>query len=118
MSAATAPQLTVRMYDFIVWVTARAAHFPREYRFILGNRLLDTAYGCHDRLVQARKVTGVERANAQLAADVLLESLRTQLLTAQELRCIDLRQYEHGAGLLNEIGRMLGAWRKGQGMVS
>ncbi len=113
MPAANATQLTVRMYDFILWITARAASFPRAYSFILGNRLLDTAYVCHNQLVHARKVGGVERIRAQLDADVTLEALRTQLLTAQELHCIDLRQYAHGAGLLNEIGKMLGSWRTG-----
>jgi len=29
---------------------------------------------------------------------------------AHELKCVSTAQYEHGARLLNEVGRLLGGW--------
>jgi hypothetical protein len=104
--------LFARYADLMTWLVQRTEKFPRSQRFILASRLLDTAFACHAELIRARKVRGAARAQALLEADILLEALRLQLRLAHELHCISLRQYEHGAGLINEVGRMLGSWRK------
>ena len=46
-----------------------------------------------------------------LEADILLDVLRTQIRMAHELGCLSIEQYAQGAGLVNEVGRMLGTWR-------
>ena len=97
--------------DFLTWLAPLVEKFPRSQRFILGNRILDSAYWCQRDLIRARKVSGPARADALLSADIELEVLRQQLRTAHDTRCISTRQYEHGAGLLNQIGGLLGTWR-------
>lgn len=97
--------------DFMAWLIPIIEKFPRSQRFILGSRLLDTSYYCQRDLIRARKVRGAARADALLSADVELEILRLQLRTAHELHCLTVRQYEHGAGILNQIGGFLGSWR-------
>ena len=104
--------LFARFHDFCVWLAPAVEKFPRSQRFLLADRLLDTAFACHADLILARKVSGPQREAALLAADVKLETLRLQLRLAVDLRCISVRQYEHAARLLDEIGRMLGSWRK------
>ena len=104
--------LFVRFYDLLAWLVPRVEKFPRSQRFILASRLLDTAFACHARLIRARKVSGAARQEALLQADVALETLRLQLRLAHELRCINTGQYEHGARLVNEIGKMVGSWRR------
>ena len=86
--------------------------FPKAQRFLLASRLMDTAFACHAELIRARKVTDAARAQALLRADVELETLRLQWRLAHELSCISTGQYEHGARLMDEVGRLLGAWRK------
>ncbi|MCB0042117.1 MAG: diversity-generating retroelement protein Avd [Caldilinea sp.] len=100
-----------RYSDLMAWLVQRVESFPRAKRFTLGNRLLDSGFRCHQHLVRARKLNGAARATALLDADVELETLRLQLRLAHELHCLSTRQYEHGAGLVNEIGRLLGSWR-------
>lgn len=115
MPPPTAPSespLFSRLSDLLLWLTQRTEKFPRTQRFLLANRLMDTAFACHEQLIRARKVAGVLRADALLQADIQLETLRLQLRLAHELRCITMQQYEHGAGLINEVGRLLGSWRK------
>jgi hypothetical protein len=46
-----------------------------------------------------------------LQADVELETLRLQWRLAHETRCVSTAQYEHGAKLIDEVGKMLGRWR-------
>ena len=52
------------------------------------------------------------RAQALLRADVDLETLRLEWRLAHELRCVSTSQYKHGARLIDEVGKLLGAWRK------
>ena len=103
--------LFAKYYDLMAWLSPAVEKFPRSQRFLLANRLLDTAFACHAELIRARKVTGQARAQALLQADVDLETLRLQWRLAHETRCISTGQYEHGAKLMDEVGRMLGRWR-------
>lgn len=104
--------LFTKLYDWLAWVTPCVEKFPRAQRFVLASRLLDATFACHAELIRARKVTGAERGQALLQADIHLESVRLQWRLAHELRCISTGQYEHGARLINEVGRLLGAWRR------
>lgn len=104
--------LFARYHDLMTWLVQRTEKFPRSQRFILASRLLETAFACHAHLIRARKVSGAARAQALLEADILLETLRLEWRLAHELRCISTGQYEHGARLMNEVGRMVGSWRK------
>ena len=104
--------LFVKFYDLMTWLTPCVEKFTRPQRFILATRLLDTAFACHAELIRARKVEGRERAAALLQADIELETLRLQWRLSHELQCINTRQYEHGAKLMDEVGRLLGAWRR------
>lgn len=103
--------LFARFYDWLAWLTPCVEKFPKAQRFLLASRLLDTSYACYGDLVRARKVTGSERGHALLQADIELDMLRLQWRLAHELKCVSTAQYEHGARLLNEVGRLLGGWR-------
>ena len=104
--------LFAKLYDLLAWLTPCVEKFPRPQRFILASRILDTAFACHQQLIRARKVTGDARSEALLQADLELETLRLQWRLAHELQCISIGQYEHGARLIDEVGRLLGAWRR------
>jgi hypothetical protein len=104
--------LFARFHDLLLWLTPCVEKFPRSQRFLLAARILDTAFACHTQLIRARKVPGAERAATLLQADIELENLRMQWRLAHELRCISTGQYEHGGRLIDEVGRLLGAWRK------
>ena len=102
-----------RFYNFTAWLIPAIEKFPRTQRFMLSSRLLDSTFACHAHLIRARKVTGAARAETLLQADVTLDTLRLQLRLAHDLRCLSTNQYEQGASLLNQVGKLLGSWRKG-----
>jgi hypothetical protein len=43
----------------------------------------------------------------------MLDLLRLQLRLSYELRLLSPRQYAHVTRLVTEVGKLLGAWRKG-----
>ena len=45
-------------------------------------------------------------------ASIKLDLLKILLRISSEIRCIDIKKYQHLAGYLIEIGKMLGGWIK------
>ena len=85
-------------------------HFPRNQRFLLGDRIQATATDVLERLVEATYTR--RRAGHLAAANLGLEKLRFLLRLAHDLRFLDHRRYEHAARSIDDSGRRIGAWRK------
>ena len=102
--------LFAKSYDFIRWLIPQTVKFPREQRFVLAQRLQSTAMDFMECLYQATDKTRQITSLAQ--ADVKLRQLRLYLRLSHDLELFDTRQFEHASRLLEEIGRLLGAWIK------
>lgn len=107
-----ASPLFVRTYELLLWLIPQAQKFPRAYRFSLAERIQRLTLDFQDSLVAAGKGKGGERRLWLNKADVQLEQLRVWLRLSQDMHLLTLRQYEHAARLVSEVGRLLGAWLK------
>ena len=99
-----------KAFDLAREMTERTRKLPRDLKFVLGDRMLATAYDVLDTLVEAKYA----RAKRQLLqrANLLLERLRFQVRLCLEEKLISVRQYEYVSGLVDETGRMVGGWMK------
>jgi hypothetical protein len=99
-----------KAYDLVREMTARVGKFPRDFKFLLGDRILRNVYDVLDLLLEAKytrdKWALLDRAN------VKLEQVRFQIRLAHDERLISTHQYEVAARLVNEVGRLVGGWRK------
>jgi hypothetical protein len=104
------PILLVKWYDVTKWLLDRVDSFPKNQRFIFGQRLADRALNVLDVLVEAayspRKADLLARANRDI------EVLRWLIRMATDRKVLTPRQYEHCCMSLNECGRMVGGWWK------
>ena len=97
-------------YSFILWLVPTVERFPRNRKFLLGDRIQSTALDVLERLIEA---TYTKRRTGHLSgANLGLEKLRFLFRLAHDLRAIDRRRYEYAARSLDETGRRVGAWRK------
>lgn len=101
----------VRTHDLLLWLLRATRKFPREYRFTLAERVNHQAFALQDALVAAG-LDGRRQAEHLLQADMALTGLRKSLLLCYELQLWDAGQYRHVSGLVQEVGRLLGGWRK------
>lgn len=101
-----------RSYDLILWYVPRLNKFPRNFKYILGDRIQTLLYEILELLIEARyardKVMLLEMLN------VKLEVLRYQTRICRDLNLFDLRRYEYAVKHLNEIGNNLGGWLRQQ----
>jgi four helix bundle protein len=99
-----------KMYDLTVEFTLRVRDFPRDTRFILGDRVLTNCYAILEGLIEARYTP--KRGNILRVLNIKLEKLRFQTRLCKDLKIISVKQYGKLCELLDEVGRMIGGWIK------
>jgi hypothetical protein len=106
------PQAVQACHELLLWLIPLLDKFPRSRRFTLGERLETGLLKVLEDLVEAayskQKREALARANRQL------EINRHFWRLAYELQVIPLKRYEHGAKLMNELGKQIGGWLRGQ----
>lgn len=108
---ATGPALEA-MYRLMIWLIPTIDKFPRAQKFLLGDRIQGIALDVLERLIEAT-FTRARMAHLQ-QANLGLEKLRVMIRLAHEFRYLDSRRYEHAARQIDEVGRLVGGWRKAQ----
>ena len=105
----TGPALEA-MYQLVRWLIPTLDRFPRRQKFLLGDRIQATALAGLEKLVEATFSRNRGRLLDQVNVD--LDKLRLLLRLAKELGHLDPRRYEHAARRLDEVGRLVGGWRR------
>lgn len=112
MSTPTIPQVVQSCHEVLLWLIPQLDKFPRVRRFTLGERLETGLIEVLELLVEAaytrNKDTPLRRANLRL------EVVRHLWRLAHELKVMATRQYEHGARLIDDLGRQIGGWLRSQ----
>lgn len=108
------PELPIiqKTNDLIKWYVPILNRLPKDHKFILGTRIINSLYDILEGLIRARyakeKLSHLEAMNTEL--DIL--RYQTRLLLDFEL--ISLKHYEYIGKQVNEIGIELGGWIKQQ----
>lgn len=101
-----------KTYDLLLWLIPQVAKFPRLHRFGVAERIQRLALDFQDTLVAAGKSQGAQRLAYLKTADIHLEQLRLWVRFSRDNEFITIRQYEHVARMMADVGRLLGAWLK------
>ena len=107
-----------RTFDMITWLVPASVHFPRAHRHTFTQRLLDAAFTLRERLEEAQLLRGEARQERLQRADEALAHVRVYIRMAAKWRWLSLNQYEHVSRMLEEIGRLLGGWKKARAKSS
>ena len=109
-SSSQPPIVLVKWYDLVKWLLERVDSFPKNQRFVFGQRLADRAIDVLELLVEA--------AYSPIKADLLgranrnIEVLRWLVRLALDRTLFTMRQYGFACKALTECGRMVGGWLK------
>lgn len=106
--ADTTPQAVQACHELLLWLIPQLDTFPRARRFTLGERLEAGLLETLEHLVEASYSRAKQEALRR--ANLRLEVVRHLWRLAHELRVVSTRRYEHGARLMNDLGRQVGGW--------
>ncbi len=101
-----------RTFDFLTWLLPATNNFPRAHRHSFTQRLLDAAFDLRERLEEAKVRRGPQRLEKLTLADEALAKVRLYLRLAHRWTWLSSDQYRHVSKMVNEIGRLLGGWKK------
>ena len=105
-----AEELTIitKTYDLILWSCNHTSTFPRNRRFVLGERIERNLYTLLETLIRAKYTK--QRQRLLEDANLTLEILRFQMRLAKDLQCLKVNSYGFAAKAIDEIGRLVGGW--------
>lgn len=110
MKADAAP-LYVRTHDLVLWLLQRTTRFPRNQRFVLGRRVEESGLDLLETVTLAlvsRRLRDVRLDEA----DEALVRVRVAVRMCREMELLRARQAAHACRQLDEIGRMIGGWKR------
>ena len=115
MTATSTPNtpLFVNTHDFLLWLLRHSQRFPKNLRHSYTLRLETAGFEFQEALLMANAVRGTQRSQWLGRADGKLLCLRALLRFSYDLELLAGTQSLHAAQLVDELGRLLGAWRKG-----
>jgi hypothetical protein len=100
--ASNVPQAVQSCHELLLWLVPQLDKLPRARRFTLGERIEAGLIEVLELLVEAaytrNKEVPLRRANPMYWR------------LGFELKDIATRQYEHGAKLIDDLGRQIGGW--------
>ncbi len=105
--------LFVKTHDFLLWLIRHTQRFPKNLRHTYTHRLESAALTFQEALLMANAVRGPERSKWLGHADGRLVCVRALLRLAYALQLLGGNQVKHAAERVDELGRLLGAWKKG-----
>jgi len=103
--------LFTKTYDFLLWLIPLALKFPKSQRFLLAERLSGMALDFYDLILEAVSEPSLQAEKLD-QADLLLTKIRLYVRLSHDLQCISLGQYEHAAQRMDELGRLIGGWKR------
>ena len=116
MADSKLPVVLVKWYDYTNWLLDRIDAFPKNQRFIFGQRMADLVLGIMEKLIEA--TYSREKAGLLREANTKMEVLRWLVRMAKDRQILTARQYEFSSEKLAECGKMVGGWRKQAGASS
>lgn len=99
-----------KAYQFTLWLIPTVEKFPRNQKFLLGDRIETAALDVVEGIVDATYTRN--RASILRKVNLRLEKLRLLFRLSVDLKLVDARRYEHAARNLDELGRLIGGWMK------
>src|ERR1700732_5112715 len=102
-----------KTYDLILWSCNHTGKFPRNHRFVLGERIERNLYDLLELLIRAKYTR--QRQELLEQANLVLEILRFQMRLAKDLQCLKVESYGFAARAIDEIGKLVGGRLKSRG---
>jgi four helix bundle protein len=99
-----------KTFDLLMWLLPATLKFPKQQRFVLSQRVQNAAFNFYEAITAAALN---EQANRYLQqADMELQRLRLYLRLCHRMEFLNMGQYEYVSIMVEEIGKILGGWRK------
>ncbi|HDQ45367.1 MAG TPA: diversity-generating retroelement protein Avd [bacterium] len=99
-----------KTYDLLLYLIPQLAKFPRDQKFLLADRIENLLLDFLEAMIEA--YYSREKKRILETSNLKLERLRYLIRLSFDLHLINTSRYEFLTVHIDEIGRMVGGWRK------
>ncbi|MDY6933130.1 MAG: diversity-generating retroelement protein Avd [Spirochaetota bacterium] len=82
-----------KVYDLLLWIIPVLESFPRNQRFLLGNRIEESLLDIMDLIIQA--VYTKEKMSYLKEANLMIEKLRYLIRLSKDFKYLSIKKYEY-----------------------
>lgn len=104
--------ILVQTYELLKFLIGVLKHFPREQKFLIGDRIQSLISDILEAFIEAYYSPGKEKKPRLIQANIKLEKLRYYIRLCYELGYYPSTKYGLIMEKIQEIGRMNGGWIK------
>ena len=97
-----------KTYDFMLWLHPVVNKFPKNQRFVLGQKIENKTLDLIHSMIVANALRDKSAALRQASAE--LDELRILIRLSKDLHFVNVKQYGVAAEKMNEMGRLLFGW--------
>ena len=101
-----------KTYDFVLWMLPKISKFPRDRRFVLGERMENRLFDLLENLIEAKYTRDPKELLKR--ANMGLEIFRFSLRLAKDMKIMNLDSYEFASSQIHAIGSEIGGWLKSE----
>ncbi|MBI5750279.1 MAG: diversity-generating retroelement protein Avd [Nitrospinae bacterium] len=102
-----------KLYDIILWMMPQVEKFPRDFKFTVGDRIINLLLDSLELIIEAAytkdKQQPLRKCNLQI------EKLRFFIRMAKDKKYLSINKYAFISKEINELGKMIGGWLRVQG---
>ena len=99
-----------KIYDLLLYLIPQLAKFPRDQKFILADRIEIVLLDLLEMTIEAYYTR--EKVGILTKVNLKLEKLRFLIRLSHDLKYFSHRRYGFISEKIEEIGRMVGGWKK------
>lgn len=102
-----------KMLAVLAWTFNKLLNFPKKQRFVLGQQIEKSALQSLRLIIEANdERDGTQKLQKLQALNVELAVLRSLFRVAHDMNFMTLKSLVYVTGLIDEVGKMAGAWQK------
>jgi len=87
-------------------------HFPKSYKYTLGQSILDLSWETLDLVIWANSLPNQEKPKIISQSSIAFDQLKVRLRMAYELKLISPHKHDYIIEQHEEIGKMILGWLK------
>lgn len=101
----------LKFYQFIKFLYGMVGNFPKQYKYTLGESILNLSWNCMDMVLDANFLPNEKKYQKIKELSNTFDKLKIRIRMIQELNLISEGQFAHiQTCYAKETGEMIGGW--------
>ena len=99
-----------KWYKILNYIIDKVEKYPKNVRFTISDRIINLSFDIMESIIDS--IYSKNRSHILDDINLYMEKLRIYIRISKDRKYLSLKQYEYLSDEINEIGSMVGGWKK------